>query len=243
MQVDVGELADHLIQHVGLAQPVNLDPEIELLDDVLRRLGEPPDVEKQGVGDRVGVVEELGEGQRAGVVELLARHRLENGVDVLDPARELLVPLQERLLGRLKDAIQAGDYREREDHLDGLRLLVVPAQKVGDRPDEYRVITDRLAIGHDYAPASPLFLIQMASLLGQAHESMLRPARGKTAGGLNVPDGGPDRAKPIPKRGLRLSQESSCKIRTRIRRSYDAPLNLAKGSQAGLSSRSRRVSA
>src|ERR1019366_10278925 len=91
---------------------------------------EPPDVEMQGVGDRVRVVEKLGEGQRARVIELLARHRLENRLKVLDPARKLLLPLQNCLLGRLKDAIQAANDREREDHLAVLGLLVLPAQKV-----------------------------------------------------------------------------------------------------------------
>jgi hypothetical protein len=80
---------------------------------------------------------------------LLARDRSENRLKVLDPARKLLMPLQNCLLGGLKNAIQAANDREREDHLAVLRLLVVPAQKVSHAPDEGRVIPDRLTIGHD----------------------------------------------------------------------------------------------
>jgi hypothetical protein len=72
---------------------------------------------------------------------------------VLDPARKLLMPLQDCLLGGLKDAIQATDHREREDHLPVLGLLVVPAQEVSDRPDKGRMIADDLAIAHEYDPA------------------------------------------------------------------------------------------
>ena len=42
VQVDVGELADHLVEQVGLAQPVDLDREVELVDHVLRAPAEKP---------------------------------------------------------------------------------------------------------------------------------------------------------------------------------------------------------
>ncbi len=45
VQVDLGELADDLVEEVGPAQPLDLDAEVELVDDVLGRLGEAPDVE------------------------------------------------------------------------------------------------------------------------------------------------------------------------------------------------------
>ena len=147
VQVDVGELADHLVEDVGPPQPVDLDAEVELVDHVLGRLREAADVERQRVGDRVGVVEELREGQRARVVELLARHGLEDGLDVLDPAGELLVLLEDRLLGGLKDAVEAADDGQRQDHLAVLGLLVVAAEQVGDAPDEGGVVADRLALG------------------------------------------------------------------------------------------------
>ena len=48
VQVDVGELADDQVEEVGPAQPVDLDVEVELVDDVPGRLGEAGDVEAAG---------------------------------------------------------------------------------------------------------------------------------------------------------------------------------------------------
>src|SRR5450755_1833165 len=110
--------------------------------------------QSQRVGDRVRVVEELCERQRARVVELLTGHSLEDGLDVLDLPRELLVLLKDGLLRRFENAIESSDDREWEHHLAVFRLLVVTAQQIGDGPDEGRVISDRLAIAHDCAPAA-----------------------------------------------------------------------------------------
>jgi hypothetical protein len=40
-----GELVENLVEDVGLAQPVDLDTEVELVYDVLRCLGEASDTE------------------------------------------------------------------------------------------------------------------------------------------------------------------------------------------------------
>jgi len=45
VQVDVRKLADDLVQKICRAQPVDLDTEIELVDDIVRGLGKASDVE------------------------------------------------------------------------------------------------------------------------------------------------------------------------------------------------------
>ena len=147
VQVDVGELADDLVQQVGPSQPVDLDAEVELVDDVPGGLGEAPDVQLERVGDRVRVVQQLGEGQRRGVVELLPRHRLQDRLHVLDPARQLPVPVEDGLLGCFQDAVQAADHRQRQDDLAVLGLLVVATEKVCHAPDEGGMVPDRFAPG------------------------------------------------------------------------------------------------
>ena len=146
VQVDFGELSDHLVEHVRAAQSIDLDREVELVDHVLRRRREPADVERERVGDRVRIVEQLRERERAGVEELLAGDGLEDGFEVLDLAGQLLVSLQDGVFGRLEHAVEPADHGEREDHLAVLGLLVVAAQEVRDRPDERGVVTDRLAV-------------------------------------------------------------------------------------------------
>ena len=47
MEVDLGELADHPVEHVGLAQSVDLDAELKLVHHILGGLGEAADVELQ----------------------------------------------------------------------------------------------------------------------------------------------------------------------------------------------------
>lgn len=80
------------------------------------------------------VVEEPGEGERAGVEEPLAGGPLKHGLDILDPAGDLAVHLQDGGLGRFQDAVQAADDREGEDALPVLGLLVVTAEQVRLRP-------------------------------------------------------------------------------------------------------------
>jgi hypothetical protein len=92
---------------------------------------------------------------------LLARDRLENRLDILDPPRELLLLLQDRLLGRLKHAVETADDGEREDHPAVLGLLVVAAKEIGDRPDESGVVADDFAITHDDARAPISLALRM----------------------------------------------------------------------------------
>ncbi len=54
----------------------------------------------------------------------------------LSPPPLLLLLLQDRLLGRGKDAVQPPEHREWEDDAAVLGLAVVAAEEVGDRPDE-----------------------------------------------------------------------------------------------------------
>jgi hypothetical protein len=45
VEVNFGELADDLVEDVGFAQPVDLDAEVELVDDVLCCFGEAAYIE------------------------------------------------------------------------------------------------------------------------------------------------------------------------------------------------------
>ena len=84
VEVDVGELADHLVEQIGLRQPCDLDVEVELVDDLPCAAAEPGDVAPQVPGDLAGVVEEAAEVEGRGVVEVLPGHVLQDRVDVLD---------------------------------------------------------------------------------------------------------------------------------------------------------------
>ena len=77
--------------------------------------------------------------------------RCEHRLEVLDPAAELGVPVEHRLLGRLQHAVQAAQHGQRQDDLAVLGLLVVAPQQVGDRPDERGVVAHVLGScsGHD----------------------------------------------------------------------------------------------
>ena len=64
------------------------------------------------------------------------------GIEVLDPTPQLLVSVEHLGLGRLQHAVEAPQHSERQDDLAVPRLLVVPPQQVGDRPDEGGVVLD-----------------------------------------------------------------------------------------------------
>ena len=57
---------------------------------------------------------------------------------------QLLVPSEHVGLDRSEHAVGPAEDREREDDLAVLRLLVVTPQQVSHRPDERRMVLDRL---------------------------------------------------------------------------------------------------
>lgn len=148
MEVDLGELADHLIQQIGFGEFLDLGVEAELLDDVARTFGETGDVGAQVRRDLVGVVKQFGEGELAGVVELLAGHLAEHWVDVVDAALHLLVAVEHSIFGGFEHAVEAADHRERHDDLAVFGLLVVAPEEVCYRPDERGVVLDDWRVRH-----------------------------------------------------------------------------------------------
>jgi hypothetical protein len=145
MQVDIGELRHNLIEQVGAVEALDLDTEVELVHDVPGGAGETVDVGVQVLSDVRWVVEQSAEVERRGIEELLSADRAEHWLHVLDPPFDLLVPLQHRTLCRFEHAVKAADDGKREDDPAVLGLLVVPPKQVGDRPDEGRVVLDRVS--------------------------------------------------------------------------------------------------
>jgi hypothetical protein len=136
VQVDVAELGYDLVEQVRALQPADLSLELELRDHVPGSRVEPEDVAAEVLADVRRVVEQLGERERRGVVETVPGDLVEHAVDVLQAALEVFVALENLCLGGLQDRVQPAKDRQREDDLAVLGLLVVPAEKVGDRPDE-----------------------------------------------------------------------------------------------------------
>ena len=144
-QVEVGELRHHQVEQVAVVEPVDLHVEVELVDDVAGRLGEPRDVVAQVGGHVVGIAEQRGEGVLGGVEERLAGELGQQRIAVLERVGQPPHRSQHLLFGGLQHAVQPAQHRERKDDPAVLRLLVHPAQQVGHRPDERRVVVDRLA--------------------------------------------------------------------------------------------------
>jgi hypothetical protein len=147
VEIDVAEFRDHLVEEASLVEPRNLGPEVELIDNIAGGHGEAADVGEEVGGHILRVIEQATEGQRRGVVELLAGDSTEDRVHVLDPPRQLCRLGEDSLLGRLEDAVEASDDRERQDDLAVLGLLVVAAEEVGHAPDKGGVVADGLALG------------------------------------------------------------------------------------------------
>src|SRR5262249_32759731 len=121
----------------GAVETGDLLVELELLDDVPCGRVESGDVAAELIGDVVLVVEELVEVQLRDVVELLLRGAPERQLHVRDALLLQLACLREYLLfGRLEHAVEPTEDNEREDDLPVLRLLVVAAQDLGERPEE-----------------------------------------------------------------------------------------------------------
>ena len=148
VKVNLGELADHLLQQVCFGEFLDLGVEAELLDDVARTLGEPGDVGPQVRRDLVGVVEQFGERELAGVVELLAGHLAEHRVHVVDTALHLLIAVEHGVFGGFQHAVQTADHGEGHDDLAVFRLLVIAPEEVCYRPDERCVVLDDRRVRH-----------------------------------------------------------------------------------------------
>ncbi len=86
MQVDLAEPGNDEVEQVRTIKPVDLGPEVELVEDIASRRREVGDVGQQVVSDAVRVVEQPAQVERGGVVELLACNLPQHGIDVRDPS-------------------------------------------------------------------------------------------------------------------------------------------------------------
>ena len=138
VQVDAGEPLGHLIEQLGLVEPVDLGRELEALEDVADVLREALDVGEEVRRDVVLVADQAPHVEPVGVVEGEARLPEQERLGVHALLRLGLELGQRRVLGRLQDAVEPAEHRERQDDLAVVGLLVVPPQQVRDRPDERR---------------------------------------------------------------------------------------------------------
>ena len=138
VEVDGGEFLGDQIEQVGLGEPVDLDGELEALENVADVGREALHIGRQVLAHVVLVADELLQVEGGRVVEALPglaqeeRLRVEPGLLLVRQLR------QHRRLGRLQHAIETAQHGEGQNDLAVVRLLVVAAQKVGDRPDEGR---------------------------------------------------------------------------------------------------------
>ena len=143
VQVDLGELGDHLVEAVGFFELFDLLVELEALEDLADVLGEAVDVVGQVAADVVRVALELLEVELAVVVKaqrlavVILGPVVEDGVDVGDAlGAELGMALEHGLLAGRQHGVEAAQHGERQHHALVLRRAVGTAQQVGDGPDE-----------------------------------------------------------------------------------------------------------
>ena len=148
VQVDVGELGDHLVEQAGLVEGVDAFGEAVLVEHVRGVGGEPRDVGAEVLADVARVVEQVDKVQRGGVVERRACDAEQDRVDVGDLALQRLRLRDHVGLGRLQHAVEAAQHHERQDELAELVLAHVASQQVGDRPDERDLVVEPLGIRH-----------------------------------------------------------------------------------------------
>ncbi len=127
MKVDVGELADDLVEEVGLREPSDLDVEVELLYDLSRPQAEPSDVATEVPSNLAWVIEESAKVEGRGIEEALSRNVFQHRVNVFNPTFQCLATLQNGGLRWLQHTVQAAEDGQREDDFAVLRLLVVAA--------------------------------------------------------------------------------------------------------------------
>ena len=136
VQVNLTEPGDHQIEQAGLVETGDLLVKAKLLEGIPRLRAEGIDVAAQVSGDVIRVGEQPGEVQLALVVEALPGNPVQDGIDVLDLAVQLLILGKNSFLGGRKHAVQAAQKDERKDDPPILIRLVVSPQQVGNRPDE-----------------------------------------------------------------------------------------------------------
>jgi hypothetical protein len=143
MQVDLGELGDHLIEAIGFFELLDLLVELEALEDLADVLGEAVDVISQMAADVVRVALELVEVELAVVVEaqrgavFILRQVVEDGVDIGDAfAAQFGVALEHGFLAGRQHGVEAAQHGQRQHHALVLRRAVGAAQQIGDGPDE-----------------------------------------------------------------------------------------------------------
>ena len=156
VQVQVAELGDDEVEEVGLAHPLYLVGELEILEDAADVGGEAVDVTGEVLVNVVGVALELLEGERRVIVEPLAGRFAEELVEgfVVQPAAlPLLVFAEHLFLGRREDTVEAAEDGHGQHDALILRRAVRPPQQVGNLPDEVRqfvVVGHRLeSLAHD----------------------------------------------------------------------------------------------
>ena len=142
MQVDLGELRGHQVQSLLLIQGGQLVLELEPLEHVdVRR--EPGDVVDQVGPQPLRIVEREEKSDGAGVVE----RQPGRASDLRQrPTGILLGQLADLVAGGFKDAVQAPQDRERQDHPAVLVRLVHPAELVGDTHTKLPSLLTDLAV-------------------------------------------------------------------------------------------------
>ena len=156
---------DHLEEDVLLRHVGDLLTELELLHDGADVGGEAVDVAIQIWCEVVGVVQQRvdlfarqGELHARQVVEAVAGDLLQACLlDTLGPGLQRLEFFKDGLPGRLQQALEAAQHRQREDDLAVLVALVGAAQQVADGPDK----TGQLGVGF-----SVHFILTVPSLRG-----------------------------------------------------------------------------
>jgi dihydropteroate synthase len=131
-------LLDHQKQDVVLVQPLDFVAEAEVVKDPLDVLREAVDVALEMQVDMVRVTQQAFERQRRMVVKTLTGNLVEHAVKRFTAvfAAQLGEPVQNRLLGRLENTVEAAQHHQREHDALILRRAVRAAQQVGNAPDE-----------------------------------------------------------------------------------------------------------
>ena len=154
MQVEVGEVAEDLVEDAGLVQAGDLVVEVVLLEHLDRTGREGVDISDQRLRDVLVVSQQRREGQRRGVVELLAGDLPQDGVDVAEAGRLELDGLrQDRGLRGLEDSVQSAQHQKGEHDRAVLVRLEVPAELVRDLPDEGDLVGEAVRlVAHSRPP-------------------------------------------------------------------------------------------
>ncbi len=120
-------------------QTLDLGEEIKPFENIARRRREPLDIGIEVGANIVLIAEQFDEIERRRVVKSLFGFALEErlGINALSGLGRLL--LQNRVFRHLQDAIQAAQDGKGQDDLAIFGSPVIPAQQIGDRPDEGRL--------------------------------------------------------------------------------------------------------